>query len=49
MAVDWKEVWQDRLKQVRIDIKVAVKSKNWTKVAKLKSEEAELLDKIKKK
>ena len=49
MKTDFKQAYLDRIKQINIDVKKAVKKKNWALVAKLKSEEAELLYKIKKK
>lgn len=48
MKTDWKQVYEDRIKQIKIDIKQAVHKKNWTLVAKLKAEIADLEEKISK-
>ena len=38
MAINLKEMYLGRIKQINIDVKQAVIKKNWSELAKLKSE-----------
>ncbi|MGN1358681.1 MAG: hypothetical protein ACI4WU_04875 [Bacilli bacterium] len=46
MKIDFKKVYFDRIKQIEIDKKQAINKKNWSLVAKLEAEKADLLKKI---
>ncbi|MDS0525474.1 hypothetical protein NNC19_07270 [Clostridium sp. SHJSY1] len=48
MSINFKEVYSDRILEINRQIRIAVKNKKWTEVAKLKSEKAELELKINK-
>lgn len=42
MAIKFKEIWKDRIKHIDIDIRKAIKARNWTEKAKLEAEKVEL-------
>lgn len=48
MKTDFKQAYLDRIKQINIDVKKAVKKKNWALVTKLRAEKKELEDFIEK-
>lgn len=43
MKIDWDRVYKERIEQIEIDEKRAIRDKKWTNLAKLKVEKAKLV------
>lgn len=48
MKIDWKGLYQGRIDQINLDIRVAVNQKKWTLKAKLEAEKKIMMDHIEK-
>lgn len=46
--INFIDVYEDRIKQIELDIAKAVRKKDWTSVAKLRAEQEKLKDYVKK-
>jgi hypothetical protein len=47
MRINFQDVYQERIKNIDKQIKLAVANKEWTKKAKLEAEKASLQERIK--
>ena len=43
VKIDWDKLYKERIEQIEIDEKKAIRDKKWTNLAKLKAEKAKLL------
>lgn len=42
MAIDFKKIWQDRIKQIDLDRRKAIKYKKWSELKQLDEEKENL-------
>lgn len=46
MAIDFKKIWQDRIKQINLDRRKAIKCKKWSELKQLDEEKENLENRL---